>query len=79
LRIDDEALEWSAGPGRVERRELLGVRRSEKSPGGEIYALHFRQEGEVEVEVLRLELVADGRARVGGRQSVEWSRAAVSP
>ena len=77
LRIDGAALEWSAGPGRVERRELLGARRVDDPPGGEVYALHFLQEGKV--DVLRLELAADGSARVGGRRSVEWSRTAASP
>jgi hypothetical protein len=75
LRIEHAALEWSAGPDHVERRDLLGTRRVEHAEGGgDSYALHFAEEGQV--EVLQFELGANGRAQVGGRRSVEWRREA---
>jgi hypothetical protein len=72
LVISEQGLEWSAGPGRVELRELRGVRSLERAASGETFTLHYYEDGE-DAE-LRLELLPGGRARLGGRRSVEWRR-----
>jgi hypothetical protein len=72
LRIQGTTIEWSAGPDGVERRELLGVRKERHPEPTTTFALHFV--GEDGIETLGFELLPDGRARVGGRRSVEWRR-----